>query len=62
MLDTQTINCPYCAEPIELMVDVSAGSQRYVEDCQVCCRPIEISLDVSSDGDFAVHAASADDA
>lgn len=62
MLDTQTITCPYCGEPIDLLVDVSAGSQRYVEDCQVCCRPIEISLDVSSDGDFAIHAASADDA
>lgn len=62
MLDTQTITCPYCGEPIELMLDVSAGSQRYIEDCHVCCRPIEISLSVLPGGDFEVHAASADDA
>lgn len=36
--------CPYCGEPIELLVDSSAGTQRYVEDCSVCCRPIECLL------------------
>ena len=62
MLDTQTVNCPYCGEQIELMIDASAGSQRYVEDCQVCCRPIEISLNILSGGDFQLQAARADDA
>jgi hypothetical protein len=33
--------CPYCGEAIELLVDASAGTQRYIEDCSVCCRPIE---------------------
>lgn len=32
--------CPYCGEPVELLVDPGSGSrQEYVEDCPVCCRP-----------------------
>ena len=37
-----TITCPYCWESIELTVDLSVPSQRYVEDCHVCCRPIVV--------------------
>jgi len=33
-------------------VDLSAGSQRYIEDCAVCCRPIEIALRVGDDGEL----------
>lgn len=46
MLESQWISCPYCGESIEVMVDVSAGDQSYIEDCQVCCRPIEMQLRV----------------
>ena len=42
--------CPYCGEPIELLVDESAGSCSYVEDCQVCCRPIEFGIERGDDG------------
>jgi hypothetical protein len=28
-----------------MLLDLSAGSQRYVEDCEVCCNPIAISYD-----------------
>jgi hypothetical protein len=28
-----------------MLLDTSAGSQRYVEDCEVCCNPIAISYD-----------------
>ncbi len=55
MLDSQRACCPYCGEPIELLIDPSAGEQSYIEDCQVCCRPIEISLRIDSDGDFQIH-------
>ena len=44
------VSCPYCGEPLELVVDPSAGAQRYVEDCSVCCRPIEVAVDVGEDG------------
>jgi hypothetical protein len=51
------IACPYCGETIEVAVDVSAGSQTYIEDCQVCCRPITIRLVVDEgDESFAVSA------
>jgi transcription elongation factor Elf1 len=35
--------CPHCGERISMLLDLSAGSQSYVEDCEVCCNPIEIS-------------------
>lgn len=38
--------CPYCNEPIELLVDTSAGDQQYIEDCSVCCRPIDVVIHV----------------
>ena len=44
------INCPYCGEIVELLVDCSAGPQVYVEDCHVCCRPMEVRAAIGSDG------------
>ena len=52
MTETITIQCPYCGESYEAVVDLSAGSQRYIEDCAVCCRPIEIALRVGDDGEL----------
>lgn len=45
----QKINCPYCGELIEVLVDPSEAAQEYVEDCFVCCRPIEIHVAVFDD-------------
>jgi hypothetical protein len=44
------ITCPYCGETITTRLDLSAGSQTYVEDCQVCCQPIQIAVHVADDG------------
>lgn len=41
--------CPYCGEPIELVVDASAGSASYIEDCPVCCRPMQVETEVTED-------------
>ena len=38
--------CPHCGERISMLLDLSAGSQSYVEDCEVCCNPIEVSYQV----------------
>jgi hypothetical protein len=46
----RVVECPYCGESFETLVDTSSGSARYVEDCQVCCRPIEFNLDVDHAG------------
>ncbi|HUG73720.1 MAG TPA: CPXCG motif-containing cysteine-rich protein [Steroidobacteraceae bacterium] len=50
--------CPYCGEMIPLRVDLSAGSQAYIEDCQVCCQPIQIGVQVGEAG--ALEAISAE--
>jgi hypothetical protein len=47
--------CPFCGEPIELLVDLSAPDQRYIEDCEVCCRPIRVHARTDRDGLPAVE-------
>ncbi|HTV79719.1 MAG TPA: CPXCG motif-containing cysteine-rich protein [Steroidobacteraceae bacterium] len=44
------VDCPYCGEPFETLIDLSGGSSAYVEDCQVCCQPIEFRVKVDHDG------------
>ncbi|MGS2717330.1 CPXCG motif-containing cysteine-rich protein [Eionea flava] len=60
MLNTKKCHCPYCGEPIELVIDPSEEEQEYIEDCFVCCRPIvvnayitgdEVSVEVRSEND-----------
>lgn len=52
MTEPIVIQCPYCGESFETVIDLSAGSQNYVEDCAVCCKPIEIALRVGDDGEL----------
>jgi hypothetical protein len=47
-LEDVEVDCPYCGEAIELLVDGSGGSQTYVEDCPVCCRPMTVEVTVGS--------------
>ncbi len=46
-MDEFSIECPYCGELIDILVDGSEGEHEYYEDCSVCCSPIlfGISLD-----------------
>jgi len=46
----QRIDCPYCGESIDILIDQSEERQEYIEDCQVCCRPIRFSVSVEPDG------------
>jgi hypothetical protein len=32
-----------------MVLDISAGSQTYVEDCEICCKPIEIRYSIEED-------------
>ena len=57
LISEEHCHCPFCAEPITLVVDFSAGSQTYIEDCQVCCQPMEISVSVQADGHQSVQVA-----
>ena len=36
--------CPWCAEIVSVLVDLSSPDQAYVEDCEVCCRPIALHV------------------
>jgi hypothetical protein len=36
------VQCPFCGESFELVLDTSQPSQRLTTDCEVCCRPFEI--------------------
>lgn len=49
LLPEHDITCPYCWQTISLLIDVSAGSQEYVEDCSVCCRPISVAVQVENE-------------
>ncbi len=61
MLDSHLIDCPYCGESIEILIDPSVPSQRYVEDCQVCCRPMVMQVTVDAAGDAQVVARAEND-
>jgi hypothetical protein len=54
MLQGELVQCPYCGETIELLIDASAGEQHYIEDCSVCCRPIEIAVAVDEEAGVLV--------
>ncbi len=49
MLPIRSIDCPYCGEAIELIIDDSVDHQTYIEDCSVCCRPINVDVSVGDD-------------
>ena len=56
-LTEKHINCPYCGESIEVLIDQQEVGQQYIEDCQVCCQPITFSISMSDSGHLlvAVH-------
>ncbi|MGH8128618.1 MAG: CPXCG motif-containing cysteine-rich protein [Gammaproteobacteria bacterium] len=62
LIETVVIHCPYCGEAFDIVVDCSAGDQRYVEDCQVCCQPMELAVTLDETGLPAVAVAREDEA
>jgi hypothetical protein len=60
-LESQNVDCPYCGEPIELLIDCSVLQQSYIEDCQVCCRPINIHVSIADDDEISVTVSSEDE-
>ena len=61
MLDEHIIDCPYCGESIQILIDASIPEQQYIEDCQVCCRPITLIVSVDDDGAARVRASAEND-
>lgn len=50
LLETRHIDCPYCGEQIEIVIDCSISSQDYIEDCSVCCQPINFVIAIDAEG------------
>jgi len=38
------VQCPYCWESFEVMIDHCGENQQYIEDCQICCQPINFNI------------------
>jgi transcription elongation factor Elf1 len=36
------VQCPFCGQSFEVLVDTSVARQRFTTDCEICCRPFEI--------------------
>ncbi|EAR20918.1 CPXCG motif-containing cysteine-rich protein [Nitrococcus mobilis] len=43
MQDVVEVQCPWCFELVELLIDPETEGH-YIEDCEVCCRPWQISV------------------
>ena len=39
---SENIQCPFCGQACELVVDTTVPFQRFTTDCEVCCRPFEV--------------------
>jgi len=61
-LVTSSVQCPYCWEVIDVLLDCSVNEQSYIEDCQVCCRPINFSVSVDEYDEVSVMVSHEDEA
>ena len=61
-LEEGVVNCPYCGESLDVLLDPQEVGQQYIEDCQVCCKPIVFKLALNEMGDVSVSVHDEDDA
>lgn len=60
-LTEKAIDCPYCGETINVLIDSSDLEQQYIEDCQVCCKPINFLVIENMTGELDVNVYSEDE-
>ncbi len=41
----ESIQCPFCGQQFELVIDTSVSNQRFTTDCEICCRPFEVFVE-----------------
>jgi hypothetical protein len=39
---SEKIQCPYCGQSFDLVIDTSTPTQHFTTECEVCCRPFEV--------------------
>jgi len=39
------IQCPFCGQIFEILIDISGGSQCFTTDCEICCRPFAATVE-----------------
>jgi hypothetical protein len=61
-LSEKNIDCPYCGESIDVLIDSEEVEHNYIEDCQVCCKPIVFVVTSDAEGALSVRVHSEDDA
>ena len=61
-LSEKSIDCPYCGESIEVLLDPADLGQQYIEDCQVCCKPIIFLVTEGVSAELTVSVYSEDEA
>ncbi|MGH1427836.1 MAG: CPXCG motif-containing cysteine-rich protein [Arenicella sp.] len=59
-LENTSIQCPYCWEVFETVVDYSGiepcgEAHIYTEDCYVCCRPIVLTVSLDQQGESLIQ-------
>ena len=42
---SEAIQCPFCGQAFELVIDTSVLSQQFTTDCEVCCRPMTVQVE-----------------
>lgn len=60
-LEERQIECPYCGETLDILIDGSVDQQNYIEDCQVCCRPINFDVTLNHNGEISITVSHEDD-
>ncbi|MFN7141814.1 MAG: CPXCG motif-containing cysteine-rich protein [Limisphaerales bacterium] len=41
----EPVQCPFCGQQFELLIDTSTSSQQFTTDCEICCRPFEVFVE-----------------
>ncbi len=39
---SEPIQCPFCGQAFEIVIDTALPFQRFTTDCEICCRPFEV--------------------
>ena len=41
----EMIQCPFCGQQFELVIDTSLAHATFTTDCEICCRPFQVSVE-----------------